>query len=214
MQRFFDIFFSSIALIVFSPLLLACCLVLKCTGEGEIFYSQKRTGLNQKNFNLLKFTTMVKNSENIGSGTVTLKNDPRVLPFGKFLRKTKLNELPQLLNVFFGDMSVIGPRPLAAKQFSFYDDDTKKIIGSVRPGLSGAGSVIFRDEEEILSGKDINHDEVYRTKITPLKANLETWYVENKSIFLYFKLIVLTIIVVLKKDINTKKYFKGVDFAE
>ena len=214
MQRFFDIVFSSIALVAFSPLLLVCSLILKLTGEGEIFYSQQRVGRYQKNFSLLKFATMVKNSENIGSGTVTLKNDPRVLPFGKFLRKTKLNELPQLFNILFGDMSVIGPRPLATKQFSFYDDDTKKIIGSVRPGLSGAGSVIFRDEEEILSGKDINHDDVYKTKITPLKAKLEIWYVANKSIFLYFKLITLTIMVVLKPNMDTKKYFKGVKFAK
>ena len=214
MLRFFDIIFSGAALLVLSPILIFCSLILKFTGEGEVLYRQERMGKNLKTFKLFKFATMVKNSEKLGAGTVTLKNDPRVLPFGKFLRKTKLNELPQLFNVLFGDMSVIGPRPLAAKQFSFYDDDTKQIIGSVRPGLSGAGSVIFRDEEEILSGKDINHDEVYKTKITPLKAKLEIWYVANKSIFLYFKLIILTIMVVLKPNMDTKKYFKGVNFAE
>jgi len=212
MQRFFDICFSLLALMVFSPFLFICGLILKFTGEGEVFYSQQRIGLNQKKFDLLKFATMVKDSEKMGSGTVTIKDDPRVLPFGKFLRKTKINELPQLLNVLFGDMSVVGPRPLAAKQFSFYSDDAKNIIGSVRPGLSGAGSVIFRDEELILSGDNIDYDLIYQTKITPLKARLEIWYVENKSIYLYFKLIILTVLVVLKKDLNTKKYFNGVNF--
>ena len=138
------------------------------TGEGEIFYKQNRIGKDMVSFNLIKFATMLKNSENKGAGTVTLKNDFRVLPFGKFLRKTKLNELPQLLNIFIGQMSVIGPRPLHNKQFSFYSDDDQKIISSIRPGLSGLASIIFRDEEKILQNSN-DPEKTYKEKINKLK---------------------------------------------
>ena len=104
MRRFIDFLLSLIALVVLSPLLFPVILILKCTGEGEIFYVQKRCGLGGKEFGLLKFATMLKNSPNIGAGEITLKEDPRVLPFGKLLRKSKLNELPQLWNIFVGNM--------------------------------------------------------------------------------------------------------------
>lgn len=202
-QRILDLIFSSIAVALLSPILLTIIIILSVTGEREIFYRQKRVGLNQTSFNLLKFATMVKNSENIGAGTVTLKNDSRVLPVGKFLRKTKLNELPQLFNVLLGDMSIIGPRPLHMKQFSFYDQHQRKMISSVLPGLSGMGSVVFRDEEKFFQDSN-NPDEAYKKNITPVKAKLEIWYVNNKSIYLYFKLIILTIISILlpSKDIT------------
>ena len=109
MERFFDIFFSGLALLVLSPLLVPIVLILRFSGEGEIFFLQERIGKGGQVFKLFKFATMLKDSPNIGTGTVTMKGDPRVLPVGKFLRKTKINELPQLLNIFFGDTSVIGP---------------------------------------------------------------------------------------------------------
>ena len=124
MERFFDILFSSFALLVLSPLLIPVVIILKFSGEGEVFFLQERIGKNGKLFKLFKFATMLKDSPNLGTGTVTMKDDPRVLPVGKFLRKTKINELPQLLNIFFGDMSVIGPRPLTAETFGSYSDAT------------------------------------------------------------------------------------------
>ena len=99
------------ALVLLSPLLLPLMFILRVTGEGEIFFPQSRVGRGGKDFKLYKFATMLKDSPNMGTGTVTVKNDPRVLPMGGFLRKTKINELPQLINIFNGDMSVIGPRP-------------------------------------------------------------------------------------------------------
>ena len=111
MQRLFDIIFSGIALVLLSPLLLPLMFILRVTGEGEIFFPQSRVGRGGKHFKLYKFATMLKDSPNMGTGTVTVKNDPRILPIGGFLRKTKVNELPQLINIFNGDMSVIGPRP-------------------------------------------------------------------------------------------------------
>lgn len=210
MQRSLDILFSGMAIILLSPVLLIVTLLLKLTGEGEIFFKQARVGRNKESFQLIKFATMLKNSQNIGAGTVTLKNDPRVLPIGKFLRKTKLNELPQLFNIFKGDMSVIGPRPLHKKQFSFYSITDQAIIASTMPGLSGMGSICFRDEEEILQSSS-DADTTYKEKITPKKAMLEKWYVENKGMVLYFKLIVLTIIAVVLPKLDMIKFFKGLD---
>ena len=137
MTRLCDIVLALIALIILCPLLLPVVLVLRLTGEGEIFYVQERIGLSQRPFGLLKFATMLKNSPHMGTGTITVRNDPRVLPVGRILRKTKINELPQLLNVLAGDMSVIGPRPLTKNHFNHYSPELRDVIGSVRPGLSG-----------------------------------------------------------------------------
>ena len=191
MERFFDIFFSGLALLVLSPLIIPIVLILKFSGEGEIFFLQERIGKSGKAFKLFKFATMVKNSPNIGTGTVTMKNDPRVLPVGKFLRKTKINELPQLLNIFLGDMSVIGPRPLTAQTFGSYSTETQEIVQKVRPGLSGVGSIIFRNEEEIMHGAAASVD-FYDTVISPYKGALEVWFVSNKNIYIYFLAILMT----------------------
>jgi lipopolysaccharide/colanic/teichoic acid biosynthesis glycosyltransferase len=206
MQRFFDLLFSSLAILFFLPLLIPIMIVLRLTGEGEVFFRQERVGRHRTSFSLLKFATMLKNSEQMGAGTITLKDDFRVLPFGAFLRKTKLNELPQLFNIFLGDMSVIGPRPLHIKQFSFYSTDDQRVIASTLPGLSGMGSIIFRDEEKILQNSG-DPDKTYKDLITPEKARLEKWYVENNSLFLYFKLIFFTIVAVIFSNLNMRKFF-------
>ena len=208
MQRFFDIIFSIAAIIILSPAIIPITIILRLTGEGEVFFRQSRVGKNRINFKLLKFATMLKNSENIGAGTVTLKNDFRVLPVGKFLRMTKLNELPQLFNILLGHMSVIGPRPLHNKQFSFYLHEDQDIIASTTPGLSGVGSIVFRDEEKILQNSE-DPDLTYKLQITPEKAILEKWYISNKSLFLYFKLIILTIMAILLPKKDMKVFFKG-----
>ena len=160
-----------------------------------MFFKQKRIGRHGEFFKLFKFATMLKDSPNIGTGTVTIKEDPRVLPLGKFLRKTKINELPQLLNIFLGDMSVVGPRPLTIQTFSSYSIITQNIIKKVRPGLSGVGSIIFRGEEEILHGANASID-FYDKVIAPYKGALEEWFVLNKGLYLYFLSIFVTIWVV------------------
>ncbi len=195
MERLFDIFLSSIALIILSPLLVPIVIILKFTGEGEVFFMQKRIGRNGRLFKLIKFATMLKNSPNLGTGTVTMKHDPRILPVGKFLRKTKINELPQLLNILLGDMSVIGPRPLTIETFGSYSSDTQDIIKGVRPGLSGVGSIIFRGEEEILHGPFASTD-FYSKVIAPYKGALEKWFVINKGLYIYFVTIFITIWVI------------------
>lgn len=196
MERFFDVFFSSFALLFLSPILLPIAIVLKFSGEGEIFFLQERVGKNGKLFKLLKFATMLKNSQNIGTGTVTMKNDSRILPVGKFLRKTKINELPQLINILLGHMSVIGPRPLTIQTFNSYSETTQNIVKKVRPGLSGIGSIIFRGEEEIMEGDSASID-FYENIIAPYKGSLEEWFVYNKSIYIYFISIFITLYVVV-----------------
>ena len=202
--RFLDIIFSLLALILLLPIFIPIMIILKLTGEGEVFYFQDRIGKDEKYFKLIKFATMVKNSANIGTGEVTLANDSRVLPFGKFLRKTKINELAQLLNILKGDISVIGPRPQTKKYYFAFNEEDRKYISQVKPGLSGVGSVVFRDEEGILEQVE-NPVEFDLKIISPYKGQLETWYVKNRSVKLYFQLIISTIIAVLMPE---KKLYK------
>jgi lipopolysaccharide/colanic/teichoic acid biosynthesis glycosyltransferase len=196
MQRLLDIFFSSLALVVLSPLLVPIAIILRLTGEGEVFYFQERIGKGGQRFKLYKFATMLKNSPNIGTGTVTMKDDPRVLPLGKFLRKTKINELPQLLNIFLNDMSIIGPRPLTLQTFSTYPEHAQHIVTQVRPGLSGIGSIIFHREEEILAG-EVGSMDFYRAVLGPYKSSVEIWYVNNHSLWIYLLAILLTVLTIL-----------------
>lgn len=194
--RFFDVVLSGLGLIVLSPLLIPIVLFLKFSGEGEIFFLQERVGKNRDMFKLFKFATMLKDSPSMGTGTVTMKNDPRVLPAGKFLRKTKINELPQLLNVFIGHMSLVGPRPQALRCFDAFPVESQDIIVQVKPGLSGIGPIVFRGEEDILEGYSGTLD-FYNNVIGPYKGDVEAWYVAKEGLITYFSLILLTVWVVL-----------------
>ncbi|ODS62982.1 MAG: sugar transferase [Arenimonas sp. SCN 70-307] len=191
MQRLLDILFSSVALLVLSPLLIPVVLILRITGEGEVFFVQQRVGRGGQSFGLYKFATMLKDSPNIGTGTVTVKGDPRVLPFGRLLRKTKINELPQLINVFKGDMSIIGPRPQTKRCFDAFPPQSQAQIIKVRPGLSGIGSIVFRDEEELMhSSKE--PERFYDEVIMPYKGGLEEWYVAHQGLWTYLACIFVT----------------------
>ena len=206
LKRIFDVLLSSIALLIFLPFAIPIVLVLRFTGEGEIFYLQKRIGYRGEPFFLFKFATMLKDSPKLGTGDITVQNDPRVLPAGKFLRKTKLNEVPQILNIIKGDMSIVGPRPLTTKNFNFYSDEEKKIISSMRPGLTGIGSIVFRDEESIISTSDKPVDQCYREEIAPRKARLEQWYYNHRNFFTDLLIIFVTAWVVINS--NSKIYYK------
>lgn len=196
MQRLFDILLSGVALLVLSPLLLPIALALRLTGEGEVFYVQQRVGRSGQLFGLYKFATMLKNSPNLGTGTVTVKHDPRILPMGHFLRKTKINELPQLLNILNGDMSIIGPRPQTQRCFDAFTLGAQQAIKRVRPGLSGIGSIIFRDEEDLMHGH-ADAAKFYDDVIAPYKGALEEWYVANQGLRTYLLSIAVTAWVVV-----------------
>lgn len=197
MRRLLDITISVIALLLFSPFGLIIAVILRFTGEGEIFYVQTRVGKNGKPFGLIKFATMLKNSPNMGTGTITVENDPRVFPFGKFLRKLKLNEVPQFLNILKGDMFLVGPRPMAFQDFAYYPPDVQEQLVKVQPGLTGIGSIVFRDEESIMTKSSKPSLDCYKEDIVFYKGQLELWYIENKSIWLDAKLIFLTVVVVI-----------------
>lgn len=196
MQRFLDILLSGIALVVLSPLLVPIMIALRLSGEGEVFFMQQRVGRGGEPFGLYKFATMLKNSPNVGTGTVTVKNDPRVLPLGRFLRKTKINELPQLFNIFMGDMSVIGPRPQTQRCFDAFPARSQAEIVKVRPGLSGIGSIVFRDEEELMHAS-AEPERYYDEVIMPYKGLLEEWYVTHQGLRTYLLSIFTTAWVVL-----------------
>jgi lipopolysaccharide/colanic/teichoic acid biosynthesis glycosyltransferase len=197
MTRFFDIFLSVIALVVLFPFMFLVIVILRLTGEHCVFYGQTRIGKNEEKFKLLKFATMLKDSPSIGMGDITVKNDPRVLPFGRFLRKTKINEIPQLFNIIIGDMSMVGPRPQTPKNFDYFSVEDKQIIISMRPGLTGIGSIVFRDEESIVASLGKPVEACYREIIAPYKARLEAWYRDRQNVTTYFLLIFVTAWVII-----------------
>ena len=196
-KRSIDLFISIFALALLFPLFITVIIILKFTGEGEVFYLQKRLGFLNKKFNIIKFATMLKDSPNLGSGSLTLRGDPRVLPFGKFLRKSKINELPQIFNVIIGNMSIVGPRPQMQVDFDKFPIDKRNEIYKSQPGITGIGSIIFRDEEKWISDFDGNKHKFYKDKIAPYKAEVEIWYYQNRSVFIDLKLIFLTAWVII-----------------
>lgn len=197
-KRLLDIIVSIITLTLLLPLFIPIIILLRVTAEGEVFYFQERIGLRNSRFQIWKFATMLKNSMNMGTGSITLQNDFRVTPIGKFLRKTKINELPQIINILKGDISLVGPRPLVTKTFSAYTEEIQSKIYNVKPGLTGIGSIVFRDEESLISAvKDEDPHEFYKRVIAPYKGELEMWYQKNKSFFLDLQLIFMTAWVIL-----------------
>ena len=190
-KRIFDFVCAMIALFILSPLLIPIIVILLLTGEHEVFYFQKRVGYKKQDFYIWKFATMLKDSPNIGSGIITLRNDPRVTRIGKILRITKLNELPQLINVLKADMSLVGPRPLVRKSFELYPEEVKNIIYDSRPGITGIGSIIFRDEEKIVSEATDMQNAYY--KIYQYKGSLEKWYNKHRGFFTDLLIVFLTI---------------------
>lgn len=206
-KRVFDILIAGIALILLSPVLIPSIIILLFTGEHEVFYKQKRIGYKNKPFGIWKFATMLKNSPNIGTGEITLRNDPRVTSFGKLLRITKINELPQIINVFKGDMSIVGPRPLMEVSVKLYPEEIRNKIYNCKPGMTGIGSLIFRDEEKIIS--DAEDPKAMYAKIYPYKGALEMWYQQHASLYTDFMIIFLTAwSIVFPKNQLVNKVFK------
>ena len=204
-KRLFDLTIAVLSLLLlFAPMILVM-IILKFTGEGEIFYLQKRLGYLNNEFKIIKFATMVKNSPNIGTGSLTLRGDPRVLPFGNFLRKSKINELPQIFNVIIGNMSIVGPRPQMKVDFDKFPPKKRNEIYKSKPGITGIGYIIFRDEEKWISNFNGDKHEFYKNKIAPYKTDVELWYYKNQSMFVDVKLVILTAWVII---------FPNSDFVE
>ena len=206
LKRLIDLIIALITLIFLSPFLLIIIIILKLTGEGEIFYLQERLGFNNNKFKIIKFATMIKNSPNLGTGSLTLRDDPRVLPFGKFLRKSKINEIPQIFNVIIGNMSIVGPRPQMQVDFDKFPKSKRDSIYKSKPGITGIGSIIFRDEEKFISDYKGDKHKFYKENIAPYKTDIELWYLKNHTIILDLKIILITAWVIIFP--NSKIVFK------
>jgi lipopolysaccharide/colanic/teichoic acid biosynthesis glycosyltransferase len=208
-KRILDFILALLALIVLLPIFIPVTIGLLLTGEHYVFYFQERIGYKNKRFYIWKFATMLKNSPNMSGGVHTTRKDPRILPMGTFLRKTKINELPQLINILKGDMSIIGPRPLVDKTFDPYPEHVKKSIYNAKPGLSGIGSIIFRDEEKLLSETKMDPANFYKKFVSPYKGELEMWYQKNLSFKIDILLIFLTVwVIVFSKSELPYRLFK------
>ncbi len=192
------------AILVLLPLALPIMLSLRLTGEGKVLFWQKRLGYRQSPFWMLKFATMLEDSPNMPGGILTLSNDPRITPMGGILRKSKINELPQLWNVLVGEMSIVGPRPLLKESFDLYSPEIQAVVYESRPGLTGVGSLVFRDEVALTEASREDPDRYYADVIYPYKGRLEYWYYENRSLWTDMKILLLT---------GLALFFPRVDFA-
>jgi lipopolysaccharide/colanic/teichoic acid biosynthesis glycosyltransferase len=196
MKRIFDLIVSIFGLIFFSPFFLITSILIKADDKGPILFKQKRVGKYGRIFILYKFRTM-KESDSLKEGNFEPGNISRITKVGKVLRRTKIDELPQLFNILKGDMSFVGPRPEVEKWVAVYPERWKRIL-SVKPGITDNSSIVFRDEENILStSKD--PERTYREVILPKKLDMYEYYVENNSFFNDLKLIFKTIYLVIFK---------------
>jgi len=192
MKRLFDAIFSFLGLVLISPLLLAVAILVKFSSPGPVFYRGERIGRNGKPFRIFKFRTMVLNAESLG-GPSTAGDDPRLLKIGPFLKKYQLDELPQLINVIKGEMSLVGPRPEVKEYVDIMSEEEKKIILSVRPGMTDLASLWNFHEGEVLKGSQ-DPEKTYMEKIRPTKTKLQLEYVKNRSFLLDLKIIIKTVL--------------------
>lgn len=190
-KRIFDLFFASVGLILLSPLFLLIAAWIKWDSTGSIFFRQERVGQYGKTFRIHKFRTMVTDAEKRGM-QITIGKDPRITRSGTFLRRYKLDELPQLIDVVIGTMSLVGPRPEVSKYVSHYPNDVRAIVLSVKPGITDLASIEFKDENTLL-GKSTNPEETYITEVLPRKLHYCVEYVQQRTLFFDFKVILRTL---------------------
>ena len=195
LKRLFDIIFSLMGLVIFLPLIVILAILIKKEDRGPVLYRGVRVGKHGNLFRMLKFRTMVMNAEKLG-GPSTSDDDPRITKTGNLLRKYKLDELPQLINVLKGEMSFVGPRPEVPMEVKTYNDEEKRIV-TVKPGITDYASLTFHNEGEILKGSKDPH-QAYREKIRPEKLRLALKYVDNHSFSMDMKIIVDTIVALIK----------------
>ena len=190
-KRLFDLFWSILGLVLLSPLFLIVAVWIKLDSEGPVFFRQTRVGRFEKPFRIYKFRTMVVDAEKKGP-QLTSGKDPRITRSGEFLRRTKIDELPQLINVVKGEMSLVGPRPEVPKYVEYYPEDARKIIFSLRPGITDYAAILFRNENDILEGSE-DPEGTYLKQILPEKITLYLKYAKERRLWLDFQLIIGTI---------------------
>ncbi|BCZ48925.1 glycosyl transferase [Clostridium gelidum] len=190
-KRIFDFICSTLGLIILSPILIAIVIKIKTDSDGPVFFKQIRVGEKKKEFEILKFRTMVVDAEKLGR-QITVGNDSRITKVGGFLRKYKLDELPQLINVFKGDMSLVGPRPEVPRYVKLYNEEQRKVL-EVKPGITDLASIRYRDENDLL-GEAENPDDLYINTIMPDKLALNLVYINKNNVFFDIYIILKTII--------------------
>lgn len=195
MIRFFDFILSLVGLVVLALIFIVLAIWIKIDSKGPVFYKQVRVGQNGIDFGLFKFRSMVVDADKKGLITVGGR-DPRITRSGYFIRKYKLDELPQLINVLLGDMSLVGPRPEVRKYVDLYTDEQQKVL-SVKPGITDYASIEYMDENEIL-GKSNDPEKTYIEEIMPEKIKYNMKYINNKNLFEYFKIILLTVLKIVR----------------
>lgn len=200
LKRSFDILSSGLGLLLISPILLIVSLAITLSSKGGVFYKQSRVGLNGVNFNILKFRTMFTGSDKKGLLTVG-DRDPRVTHIGYYLRKYKLDELPQLINVLIGDMSLVGPRPEVSKYVNLYSKEDRVVL-SIKPGITDYASIYFRNENEILNSSS-NPEKKYIEEVMPLKLELNKKYIKEKGLLTDLKIIFMTLKSIFHKNENS-----------
>lgn len=195
MIRFFDFILSLVGLVVLAPIFIVLAIWIKIDSKGPVFYKQVRVGRNGIDFGLFKFRSMVVDADK--KGLITVGGlDPRITRSGYFIRKYKLDELPQLINVLLGDMSLVGPRPEVRKYVELYTDEQQKVL-SVKPGITDYASIEYMDENEIL-GKSSDPEKTYIEEIMPEKIKYNMKYIQNKNVSEYFKIIFLTLLKIVR----------------
>ncbi len=205
-KRLLDIAISIGGIICLFPIWLPVVVLLKCTGDREIFFFQERIGFGNLPFKIWKFATMSDKQSSKQPGSLTVRNDPRVTPVGKILRSTKLNELPQIVNILKGEMSIVGPRPQMKRDFDPYTEEVKEKLATVKPGITGIASIVFRDEEKLLSETKLDVQDCYNLVIAPYKGEIEKWYVNHVSIWTDIQIILITVRAIFKP--NSQLVFK------
>lgn len=211
LKRVLDLTIAITTLVVLSPFLIPLLIALKFTGEGEIWYKQNRVGYKNQNFKIWKFATMLKNSPNMGTGSLTVRNDPRVTLVGEYLRKSKINELPQIVNVIKGDMSIVGPRPQMKVDYDVYPAEVQANIYNYKPGITSIGSIIFRDEERLMSESGRPIKEYYKDTIAPYKGEVELWYQKKANLLSDIKIIFLTAwVIIFPRSTLMYRWFKDI----
>lgn len=213
LKRGADIIFSILGILISAPLLLISIFLIFTSGETSPLYVSYRIGKDGVLFRMFKLRTMSRTR--LSKSPLTAYNDNRINFFGRFLRFSKIDELPQFFNILNGDLSFVGPRPMLPEVYIFYSDKTRKKLNAIRPGVTGIGSIVFRNESDLFKKVKGSHESFYKDNIAPAKADLELWYTKNRSFVIDFKILALTMVALFFGQVKSlKRHFKNLPTTE
>ena len=213
LKRGADIIFSVLGILISAPLLLISIFLIFTSGETSPLYVSYRIGKDGVLFRMFKLRTMSRARPS--KSPLTAYNDNRINFFGRFLRFSKIDELPQFFNILYGDLSFVGPRPMLPEVYIFYSDKTRKKLNKIRPGVTGIGSIVFRNESDLFKKVKGSHEKFYKDNIAPAKAELELWYTKNRSFVIDFKILALTMVALFYGKVKSlKRHFKNLPTTE